>query len=129
MPVIKIQNQSSRLAAYGIPWHAELHVLTLCERHLSAKTRDMLRHNIESLPDCGGNLLGFAYKTDKAQHPNFNSSYHIVRFNDGTEIASLPNDLRDCIIFAASLGFNAITFEPFDSQDCPEIKFLHVYPQ
>ena len=52
---------------------------------------------------------------------------HVVYFDDGLDISPLPQDLQECIIFAASWGFNAIQFEPPEPEIMQPIKDLKIY--
>lgn len=114
-----------------LPWHAAEHTLRLCEQHLSQDTWDrLLRWNDDAtaLPECGGAV----YVSDmKLQDGHIDYTTHVLHFRglDGQDMSPLPSDLRDCIAFAASLGFNSIEFESFDEQDCPLTEHIPAYPR
>ena len=127
MPEMKISPPSRLPEGYGIPRFNQVHVLRLSDRHLTEGTLRMLREDPEGLPDCGGAVSAWAYAYAGAHRCFRNRTVCLVAFQDGADVSPLPDDLRQCVVFATSNGFDAVMFDPFDPQDCPTTKYLPTY--
>lgn len=119
MPTLKINDPRPLDPKLGLPWHAAVHTLTLCEQHLTNNTWNMLYDDpgaIENATGCGVLVYN-------------RSTVDFSAMNKNGTIAKLPKDLQDCIIFAAANGFSRLKFELFDPLDCPLIEHLPAYPR
>lgn len=125
MPKLRISAPRGLDPALGLPWHAARHVLTLCDLHLTPETRARLRDDRDALQSTDAQVYASRYVEDD---PHVNHDAYVVAFQDGADVSGLPRDLRDCVALAASQGFDAISFEPHDPQDCPLIEALPSYP-
>lgn len=125
MPRLRLSAPRGLDPALGLPWHAARHVLTLCDRHLTPETRTKLRDDRDALQSFDAQIYALKYVEDD---PHVNHEAYVVALHDGADVSGLPRDLRDCVALAASLGFDTISFEPHDTQDCPLITALPSYP-
>ena len=120
MPRIVINKARNMDPSVGLPSWAENHVLTLCDRHVTHDTWRKIRN--DQLPECYGGLYVLVQHLIGQPYEEY-----VVYFDDGTDIGQLPQDLQECIVFAASWGFNAIQFEPAEPEGMQPISQLKIY--
>lgn len=117
---IKINTAQNLNPSLGLPIWAENHVITLCDKHITNETWQKMAN--DELPICGSRLYVLAQHLIGQPHEDY-----VVYFDDGMDISDLPQDLQECIVFAAAWGFNAIQFEPFEPDNMEPIKQLKTY--
>lgn len=120
MPRIKINAARNLDPAVSLPWWAETHVLTLCDRHISNETWKKIAN--DGLPPCGGGLFVLAQRLMGQTYEEY-----VVCFDDELDITDIPQDLQECIIFAASWGYDAIKFDSEEPGNLEPIKQLKIY--
>ncbi|MBD5585150.1 MAG: hypothetical protein HDQ88_08710 [Clostridia bacterium] len=120
MPKIKINAAHNLDPSLGLPWWAERHVLTLCDRHITNETWKKIAN--DALPPCGGSLFVMAEHLVGQAYDDY-----VVYFDDETDISDLPQDLKECVMFAAAWGYNALQFEPEEPENMEPISQLKTY--
>lgn len=121
MPII---NVTSRLdPSLGLPDFAAVHCLTLCDDHLSSKTINMLRHAPGPIEKSGLTVWRRILRNQGI--PNYENLY--VEIGYDVDTSKMPDDLKDCVVLAATNGFNAIIFDTWDPESCPHVTGLKTY--
>lgn len=121
MPIINVPSNLD--PSLGLPDLAATHCLTLCDDHLSSKTINLLKHTPNIIEKSG---LTVWHRILRSQSiPDYENLY--VEIGYDVDTSKMPDDLRNCVILAATNGFNAIAFDTWDPESCPHVTGLKTY--
>lgn len=121
MPIVNVP--SSMNPNLGLPDIAATNCLTLCDDHLSAKTINLLKYMPGPIERSGLTVWKRILRSDGI--PDYKNVY--VELGYDVDTSKMPDDLKDCVMLAATHGFNAIVFETWDPQSCPHVPGLKTY--
>lgn len=121
MPIVNVpSNLDPNL---GLPDFAATHCLTLCNDHLSSKTINLLKHTPNIIEKSGITIWRRILRSQNI--PDYENVY--VELGYDVDTSKMPDDLRDCVVLAATHGFNAIAFGAWDPESCPHVPGLKTY--
>lgn len=134
MPYVKPGKLGKPPKSAGIPDYSLDYTVHLNMAHLTEQTVKLLQDDINDTGPRGMDLslkTGIIVSMQRHRTAHWNYEVMTVDFrataDEKLNIAALPPDLRECVMFAASFGANSIVFEPAHPDDLPYAKCLAVY--
>lgn len=131
MPVIKPAKFHEPPPSHGLKPFATEHILVLNSAHLSPETLAVLAKDVAGHP-ADASIDGPVTVLKEVLEFSFGSNTRLgidirLTADAGTDLSKLPNDLWQCIAYAASYGFTGIRFEDAHPDDLPYCAVLRTY--